>query len=124
MKKVSIVAMLIVVIACVFGLSACNDKNGEITVLKYEIAESQYTVGDTFDSAAVSVTAFKSDDSSVKISKNLVVSKEDIENLALSSENKLTKAGTFTLKVYILEENADYPEFFLGEWTVHVKVKK
>lgn len=124
MKKVSVVVLLIVAIACVFGLTACNKDNEEITVVKYVIDESTYTVGDSFDKAAVVVNAQKSDDSTVKISKNLVVGQAGIDSLALDSDSKLTKAGTFTLKVYILEENADYPEFFIGDWKVVVKAKK
>ncbi len=123
MKKVSVVVLLIVAIACVFGLTACNKDNEEITVVKYVIDESTYTVGDSFDKAAVVVNAQKSDDSTVKISKNLVVGQAGIDSLALDSDSKLTKAGTFTLKVYILEENADYPEFFIGDWLANRNYK-
>lgn len=124
MKKVSIVMLLLVVLTGVFCLAACTEKSEIITVDKYEITESKYTVGDTFDKSKVVVTAYKSDETTATISKNLVLSKDGLASLALDADNKLTKAGTFTIKVYILEENENYPEFFIGDWTIVVKAKK
>lgn len=124
MKKVSIVMLLLAVLIGVFCLSACTDKSDVITIVKYEITESKYTVGDAFDKTKVTVTATKSDDTTATVTNNLVMGQEGIDSLALDADNKLTKAGTFIVKIYILEENLNYPEFFIGDWTIVVKAKK
>ncbi len=124
MKKVSVLVLVLLIFACTVVLTACNEKSDVMTVTSYEIADSTYTVGDTFDKTKVSITATKSDGTTAAVSKNLAFGEESIASLSLDEDNKLTKAGTFTVKVYILEENEDYPEFFIGDWKIVVKAKK
>jgi len=124
MKKVSILVLVLLVFTCTVLLTACNEKSDLITVTGYEITESTYTVGDTFDKTKVSIEATKSDGTTAQVTNNLAFGEESIEALSLDEENILTKAGTYTIKVYILEENINYPEFFIGDWKVVVKAKK
>ncbi|NCA92505.1 hypothetical protein EOM82_04550 [bacterium] len=124
MKKVSVLLLVVLVFACSVILTACNEKSDVVTVSSYEITESTYTVGDTFDKTKVSITATKSDGTTAAVTKNLTFGEESIASLSLDEDNKLTKAGTYAIKVYILEENENYPEFYIGEWKVVVKAKK
>lgn len=120
MKKTFLtsVAVLVLVVVCFAALTAC-DKESDLTVLSYDITPSKVDIGDTF--AAPTITANMSDETTKTVSKNLVYSASDLALLELDADKKFTKAGTFQVKVYILEERE---EFLLGTWDITVRVKK
>lgn len=117
-KKLTIVIAALVLVAAVFALTACSGDETAATVKNYEIAESKVNIGDTHGTPTI--TANMSDDTTKTVSNNLVYDQDDIAALALD-DGKYTKAGEYTVKVYILEQQ---DKFYLGEWKIIVKVTK
>ncbi len=116
-KTLAIVLVVALALAAVFTLTAC--KNGDEGTLSYEITESKVNIGDTHGTPKI--TATLPDGATKTVTNNLVYNKEDVEKLALDNDNKYTKAGEYTVRVYILEEK---DEFYLGEWKITVKITK
>lgn len=119
MKRKLITALcLTMVVVSVLCLFACSDKTTEKTVDKYEIAETKVNVGDTHGNPTI--TATFNDGTTQAVSNNLVFDAENIKELALE-DGKYTKAGTYTVKVYIIEQRDD---LYIGEWKITVKAIK
>lgn len=118
-KRLTIVLTAVLLIVAVLSLVACAEKEETATVVSYEIAESKVNIGDTHGTPTI--TAKMSDDTTKTVSKNLVYDADDVAKLQLDENNKYTKSGTYTVKVYILEQKE---EFYLGEWKIIVKVTK
>jgi len=119
MKKVfSVIAVILVAASVLCVLAACDGKD-EGLVSSYEIADSTVKVGDKHGTPTI--TAHMTDGTDKTVSKNLVYDEEDLDKLLLDDEDKYTKAGEYTVKVYILEQQE---KFFLGNWKIIVKAVK
>ena len=113
------VTVLVLVLVSILVLTACDNEETDATVKSYEITDSKFDIGDTF--AAPTITANMSDDTTKTVANNLVYAADDYAALQLDADKKFTKAGTYDVKVYILEERE---EFLLGTWHITVRVKK
>ena len=125
MKKRVGIVVLTVVMAVVLMLVfvACAKNDGGIK--EYKISDSEYVVEGTFNKADVAVVCIMNDGTEKSVStRNLVWNEEDLAKLELDEDNVLTKAGDFKVNVWIIEENALYPEFYIGEWNITVKPLK
>jgi len=124
MKKKALVLALIIILTVLTAtvLVACNKGQTKIT---YVIEDSTYINGDVFNKSSVKITATLRDGSVKNVSSShLVFDASDIEKLELK-DDKFTKAGDFTVGVWLIEQNEIYrDEFFLGDWQITVKPKK
>lgn len=118
-KVVSIVAVLLVVACFACVLTACEKDDGTLKVSSYEIKETVVNIGDKHGTPTI--TAHMSDGTDKTVSNNLVYDKDDVDALKLDDDGKYTKAGSYSVKVYILEQQ---DQFYLGEWKITVKVTK
>ncbi len=101
-KRIAIIAMFVLVISLVFGLSACN-KDDELKIDKITIEynkDTPYRKGSTFSTSDFTVTAHLSDDTTKEIQSNLFWHTDKLE---LDEEDKFTKGGEFELKVDFLK---------------------
>lgn len=119
MKKiVSIIVLILIVVsmACVF--TACSEKDSDKLIDSYTIAPSVVNVGDTHGTPTI--TALMTDGTEKTVKNNLKYNAEDIEGLKLK-DGKYTEAGTYSVRVYIIEEKE---ELFIGTWDITVKAVK
>ncbi len=120
MKKViSVIALVLIVASISVLFVACSDKDDSLKVNSYEIKESIVKVGDKHGTPTIK--AYLSDGTDKTVANNLVYNEADLAALLLDEEDKYTKAGTYTVKVYILEEKE---ELYVGDWKITVKVVK
>ncbi len=116
MKKfLTIVSIVLVLVCAVCLFTACKD---EAYIQGYTIENKTYTVGDTYASSDVAITATLSDDSTKTISENLIFVGDGEEDLNLNDDGCFTKTGSYSVKVYALEERED---LFIGTWTIVVE---
>ena len=117
MKKVLtvlLISVLLVSVLCVFA--ACGEEEAVIDSYQ-DIDNTIYAAGDTYNNTDAHIVANLKDGTTRHITKNLVFVGEDAESLDLE-DGKFTKAGTYEVKVYALEEREDY---FIGKWTIEVR---
>ncbi|MBR1624375.1 MAG: bacterial Ig-like domain-containing protein [Clostridia bacterium] len=114
-KAVAIILTIAVVAALVCVFVSCGESK-ETGIKAYKAIETTtYSVGDEYKSSDVVIEAELKDGTTIKVTKNLVFVGED--ELKLDENGKFTEKGTYTVKVYALEEREDY---FIGNWTIKV----
>ncbi|MBR1747921.1 MAG: hypothetical protein IJ735_06925 [Clostridia bacterium] len=119
MKKfLPIVAVVMVLISVAAIFVGCSSSSAQTTVTKYEIESTKVNVGDAF--VKPTITAYLSDGTTKTVSNNLIYKQADLDALELD-DNKFTKAGEYTVHVYLLEEKEGYE---LGAWSLTVKATK
>lgn len=123
MKKVILVISLVIaIVISAVGMVACSGDDELNDIVDYEIETKEYYIGDTLSTSDVKITATKEDETTVAVSKNLKFVDADAESLDLDEDGQFTKAGEYIVKVYGLR--ADDDNYFIGDWTIKVKVKK
>ncbi|MCR4661223.1 MAG: hypothetical protein K5765_04375 [Clostridia bacterium] len=116
MKKfISLFLVLAVALSCLVVLASCN-KDNTVSISSYTIAEKEYEVGAKFSTSDISVKAIMSDGSEKTVSKNIIVDEESAD-LKLNDDNTFSEAGTYVLKVYLIEKREDCE---IGSWTIKV----
>ncbi len=122
MKKfITIVSTVLVLCCAVCLFVACKDDSPVIDKDTYKIEEKAYVVGDTFSTGDVVITANLKNGEQRKIDTHLKFDKSGLvdaeNNSVLDDNNKFTKAGTYTVVVYLVEERED---MLVGDWKITV----
>ena len=116
MKKIISVVSVALVLCCIFCLfTACKDDNAGIV---YTLEETTYEVGDTFSTGDATITAVYNGEK-IKIDTHLVFDTEALEEEL--EDGKFTKAGTYTVAVYAVENRSDLK---IGDWKITVTEKE
>jgi hypothetical protein len=116
----SLTLIVLIFSASLFVLTACGERNES---LRFEIEESTYTVGDTFDKNAVRITATLPNGDTRPVAANLIFVKEDLDSLKLVKD-KFEVDGEYKVNIWHIEQNELYrDELYLGEWKITVKPK-
>lgn len=125
-RVLAVILAVVTIVSCCFVLTACNkntttDETTATAVNKYEIAEYEAYVGDEFKAANIVVTAYLNNDTTKTVTNNRIYSAVDQTKLELDDSKKFTKAGNYTLRVYLLEERED---LLMGTCSIKVLAKK
>lgn len=119
MKK-TISTIIIIALACalVFSLTACEDKETEVTIKSFEISDYELVAGDKFDKENINIICHKSDDTTEEVNNNLVFDKLSLGD-KIDSENLLSEdlVGEYLIPVYHLD-------IYIGNLKLIVKVKR
>ncbi len=114
-KTITVIALIIVLTVSCFALVACKDDASDLH--DFVIAEKTYKIGDVYASGDITVTA-TANEKTYNVDKNLVFVGDDADALKLDKDGKFTEAGTYTVKVYTVEERDD---MYVGEWKIVVE---
>jgi len=117
MKKFVSIASTVLILCCLVCLfTACKDD--EAVIDSYNVESKSYVVGDTFSTSDAVITAELKNGEKVKIDTHL---KFDTTAVDIDlTDGKFTKAGTYVVPVYAIEERTDLK---IGDWTVTVTEK-
>lgn len=108
-----IVAMIVAVAALVCMFAACAKTEDAATIKEYQVQEAEFSVGDTFTKASITIKALLTDDTVKTLQSDLVVFPNDyrtVLKLAKEEDNgtevwKFTKAGTYSITVNYLGDD-------------------
>ncbi len=115
MKRIVSIASAVIILCCaIFLFTACADDKSA-TIKSYSIEKTEYSVGDTFSTDDVVITAELHNGEKRKIDTNLVFDDSAIKDQL--EDGAFTEAGAYTVTVYATEKRDDLK---IGDWTITV----
>lgn len=112
-QVLKIVAMIVAVAALVLVFAACVNTGDAATIKEYRVQEAEFSVGDTFTKASITINALLTDGTLRTLKSDLVDFPRDyrtVLELAKEDDNgaevwKFTKAGTYNITVNYLGDD-------------------
>ncbi len=133
MNKKTVLGMIftiVIVVSMMFSFGGCSDdKNldaeGNIIaskIVSFEVEDYKLYVGDKFNKDNIKITATLDDKTTQEVKNNRIYNQDDLDKIndELNDDGEFTKAGTYTIRIYHLEERKD---MFVGTCNVKVVIK-